>query len=76
MLDKIGALLCIAFLLFMVGCAAHTHQVGAGAQGSETIEARQWYVLWGLVPVNDVDTHAMAAGATDNETTAEIVKIG
>ena len=69
MLDKIVALLCLAVLLFMVGCAAHTHQVGAGAQGMQAIEARQWYVLWGLVPLNEVDTHAMASGATDYEIT-------
>ena len=29
--------------------------------------ARQWYVLFGLVPINEVDTNAMAGTATDYE---------
>lgn len=69
MLEKLAAMLCIAVLLFIAGCAAHTHQIGAGAQGSQTIEARQWYVLWGLVPLNEVDTQSMAGGATDYQIT-------
>ena len=28
---------------------------------------RQWYVLYGLVPINEVDTNAMAGAATDYE---------
>ena len=29
--------------------------------------ARQWYVLFGLVPINEVNTNAMAGAATDYE---------
>ena len=71
MFRKLSAAFLIAAMLFVIGCAAHTHKVGNGAQGSDTVEARQWYVLWGLVPINDVDTNAMAAGATDYEITTE-----
>ncbi len=56
----IGVLLLV---LFLTGCAGHVHTVGTGPQGSSVVEARQWYVLWGLVPINDVDTSVMAAGA-------------
>ena len=56
----IGALLLV---LFLTGCAGHVHTVGTGPQGHSVVEARQWYVLWGLVPINDVDTNTMAAGA-------------
>lgn len=52
------------FLLLMVGCAAHTHVVGNGGQG-EQVNARQWYILWGLVSLNTVDTQDMADGASD-----------
>jgi len=52
-------------LCFLAGCAAHIHKIGQGAQGAEKTEARQWYVLWGLVPINDVDTNKMSEGATD-----------
>jgi len=54
-----------AVMLFLVGCAAHTHVVGNGAQTGSMEQQRQWYVLWGLVPINDVDTKTMAAGTTD-----------
>ena len=49
-------------LLLIVGCAAHTHVVGDGGQEMQ-VNARQWYILWGLVPLNKVDTKEMAGGA-------------
>lgn len=48
---------------FLAGCAAHIHKVGAGAQGAQKVEARQWYVLWGLVPINQVNTDQLAGDA-------------
>ena len=45
--------------------------VGAGPSTGQAAEARQWYILWGLVPLNDVDSQAMAAGATDYEIQTE-----
>ena len=33
-------------------CATHGHKMGNGAQGNDMMEARQWYVLFGLVPIN------------------------
>ena len=69
MFRKLSAIFLIAGMLFVIGCAAHTHKVGDGAQGNDTTSARQWYVLYGLVPINDVDSNAMAAGATDYEIT-------
>lgn len=52
----------VTILMLMVGCAAHTHVVGDGGQEMQ-VNARQWYILWGLVPLNKVDTKEMAAGA-------------
>ena len=72
MLTKLSALLLIVGMLFVIGCASHTHVVGKGAQGTDMIESRQWYVLWGVVPINDVDTQAMAGEATDYEITTEV----
>ena len=68
MFRKLSAVLLIVGILFVIGCAMHTHVVGKGAQ----IESRQWYVLWGLVPINDVDTQVMAGEATDYEITTEV----
>ena len=57
------ALLVASFVL--VSCSSHMHKVGAGAKGDTVEEARQWYVLFGLVPLNDVDTNKMAGDAKD-----------
>ena len=64
-MKKVGAVFMLAVMMFMVGCAAHTHMVGNGAQGNEVSQQRQWYVLFGLVPINNVDTHQMSQGAAD-----------
>ena len=69
---KLSAVFLIVAMLFVIGCAAHTHKVGNGAQGTDIVEARQWYVLWGLVPINDVDTNAMAGEATDYDITTQV----
>jgi hypothetical protein len=61
----IAVSLVLAFILLTVGCMAHMHKVGAGEQQGIPVQERQWYVLWGLVPINNVDSHAMAGGATD-----------
>ncbi len=71
MLRKFSALVLILGLLFVIGCSTHVHTVGDGPQGNDMIESRQWYVLWGLVPMNVVDTNAMAGAATDYEITTE-----
>ena len=71
MFRKLSAVFLIAAMLFVIGCTAHTHKIGNGAQGSDIMEARQWYVLWGLIPINEVDTNAMAGEATDYEITTQ-----
>jgi type III secretory pathway lipoprotein EscJ len=63
---RIILLLSITLIIcLLAGCAAHIHKVGQGAQGAQKTEARQWYVLWGLVLINEVDTQKMAEGAAD-----------
>ncbi len=54
-----------AMILLLVGCMAHTHVIGNGGGQGASMQARQWYVLWGLVPINSVDTKAMSGGAQD-----------
>ena len=71
MFRKLSVAFLIVGMLFVIGCSTHVHKVGKGAQGSDIMEARQWYVLWGLVPINDVDTNVMADGATDYEITTQ-----
>jgi hypothetical protein len=60
-----ASVLFVVIALFLAGCVTNEHIVGNGPQGGTTVEAQQWYVLWGLVPLNEVDTNAMADGAED-----------
>ena len=66
---KLFSMIMVAVMLFVMvaasGCMAHTHVVGSGGSGDEFVEKRQWYVLWGLVPINEVDTVEMADGASN-----------
>ena len=48
----------------LTSCFTTTHVVGAGGSG-ETVEAKQWFALWGLVPLNNVSSQQMAGGKTD-----------
>ena len=75
MFRKFSVVLLIVAMLFVIGCAAHVHKVGEGAQGNDITMARQWYVLWGIVPINEVDTNAMAEGVTDYEITTSVTPI-
>ena len=58
-------------LLTVSSCYTLTHQVGSGAQGGATVEKRHWYVLYGLVPLIEVDSQAMAEGAADYTITSQ-----
>jgi len=49
----------------LIGCTANVHVVGDGPKGGLVVKQKQWYVLWGLVPITQVDSKAMAAGAED-----------
>jgi len=56
-----------AFLLLALaasGCVSHQHSIGLGATGTGVETARQYYVLFGLAKVNEVDPQRMAAGLT------------
>lgn len=57
----------LVFAFLLAGCFGHKHVVGNGAQTGEEVSAKQWYVLWGLIPLGDPDTNAMAGGASDYE---------
>ena len=54
-------------LALLCGCAQHIHKIGSGPSGTDIVEQRQWYILWGLVPLNNADSSVMAAGATNYE---------
>jgi len=65
-MKQILKLIVVSFIfIFLVGCAAHIHKVGDGGKNVEFMEARQWYALWGLIPINDVNSAEMAGQAQD-----------
>jgi len=68
-LFKAGIVMLI--LISLMGCQTHIHQVGNGAQTGMLEQQRQWYVLWGLVPINNVDTNLMAGDAQDYTITTQ-----
>ncbi|TXJ44954.1 Bor/Iss family lipoprotein [Brachyspira pilosicoli] len=54
--------------LFATSCISqHRHIVGNGPQTGIKVERKQWYALWGLVPVGFVDTKELAGNAKDYE---------
>ena len=54
--------------LFATSCISqHIHIVGNGPQTGIKVERKQWYALWGLVPVGFVDTKELAGDAKDYE---------
>lgn len=64
---KLFILLAASFVMAtaLPGCFTHNHTVGSGAAGANATEKKQWYILFGLVPLNTVDSKAMAGGATN-----------
>lgn len=75
MFRKCFAVFCIVALVSVIGCASHTHKVGYGPAFDRAKIERQWYLLWGLVPVNEIDTQAMANGQSNYEITTEVTFI-
>ena len=61
----LAAILLVAFCFVLVGCYTIQHQVGNGSQTGVSVEKKQWFILWGLVPLNSVNTNQMSGGATD-----------
>ena len=70
----------LALVGMLSGCYTQIHKVGTGAAGSNVTAKQQWFALWGLIPITQVDSNAMAAGATNytiqDQTTVVDVIIG
>jgi len=64
-MKKCISIVLLISVLVVLGCATHIHTIGKGPSQGATVEARQWYVLWGLVPINQIDSKKMAGEAKD-----------
>jgi hypothetical protein len=68
-MKKLSLALAMVVIMFS-SCFTLTHTVGSGGSGGEKIEKRAWYILWGLVPLNTVESKAMAGNATNYTVTS------
>ena len=57
----------MTILMLLIGCATHVHNIGTGPEIGYKVTARQWYLFYGLVPLNSVDTNEMADSAVNYE---------
>jgi hypothetical protein len=61
-----SALLGVVLLSSASACNTFQHTIGQGAQGNTKVaEERQWFVLWGLIPINEIDGAELAGSRTD-----------
>lgn len=68
-MKKIVISMMLVSSLLIVGCSTHIHTVGYGPQSGIVKTERQYYLLWGLIPINTVDTQA---GLAEDEINYEI----
>ena len=62
----------IIISMLLIGCASHVHNIGTGPEIGHKETARQWYLLYGLVPLNSVDTNEMANSAENYEIQTQV----
>ena len=75
MFRKIILLLIVLAMIAVNGCYTLNHVVGEGAKSGQTVAERQWYILWGLVPINEVKSKEMAGGATNYTVKSQITPL-
>jgi len=65
------SLLLVLILLSLPACQVHVHRVGGGATGLGSESQRQYYGVFGLWRVNEVDVQRMASDLTGYEVHTE-----
>jgi len=60
---------CVALL---VACSFHHHRIGSGAAGLGSTSARQYYILFGLFRLNEVDTQRFTEDAVSYDIYTEL----
>ena len=71
-MKKYILVLCMIMSMIFVGCATHVHNIGTGPENDNKVTARQWYLFYGLVPLNSVDTNEMANSAENYEIQTQV----
>jgi hypothetical protein len=67
----VSLVLVFVLLLGASGCYSLTHTVGSGPQTGVKLSERQWYILWGLVPLGTKDSATLAGNAADYRVTTK-----
>jgi hypothetical protein len=67
--------LLLALVAPLTGCYTFSHEVGRGATGVGAVEERQWFALWGLWRLNQVDSRAMAGQAGNYTVTTQFTPV-
>ena len=68
-LKLIVVTLSVSFIILLNSCSATMHTVGTGgrgdckAEGQYDATAKQWYLFWGLLPLNHIDSKDLAGDA-------------
>lgn len=69
------------FSIMLSGCGATMNTVGTGGKGNcksagqYDAKAKQWYLFWGLLPLNHIDSKDLAGG-TQNYTVRTTTSFG
>jgi len=63
MKEVLKVLVVAVLCLSLFGCYTFHHKVGDGAQSGVSSAKKEWFILWGLVPMTNVDSQALAEGA-------------
>ena len=71
-MKKAVVMIMIVSSLFLIGCSTHIHTVGTGPQTGVKNIARQYYLLYGLIPLNSVNTDEMAGSAANYEIQTQV----
>tara|TARA_B100001250_G_scaffold396922_1_gene403440 strand:+ start:799 stop:1089 length:291 start_codon:yes stop_codon:yes gene_type:complete len=66
-MKKVLLMIMMVCSMFLIGCSTHVHTIGTGPQTGQVETARQWYILFGLIPLNSVDVGEMSGGAQNYE---------
>lgn len=61
----------LTVMIFLSSCYATMHTVGTGGKGDckspdqYDAKAKRWYLFWGALPLNNVDSKTLAGGASN-----------
>jgi hypothetical protein len=68
---RFAAAIALTMFVSFAGCSYHRHRIGGGPTGRGEDSARQYYIFFGLLRLNEVDTQRLAHDAAGYEILTE-----